>query len=300
MTGSPSACGRTRVFLFSSGTLFGGGIESLLRQEADVELVGCETDVNRALAQIRDLAPEVIVFEDCEAAAEARRVFMGVLGDSPHTRLIVLDPHDSTICVYRSEQQAVRDVEDLTAVIKVRRSVESMEPAEQRLLDLASKVSGYRIAIYTILKLCETPRLYSEIEAAVLALPQMKNAVYSPGNLLTWLEERGGIERLEEEEGRWQTTPAGIKIAEAEAPDKRLLQLISHDPAYSEIYVQVLDFCKTPKKRTEVEELLKDNPAMEKPKVYASFFTGGLEDAGGLEWVDGLWRTTEAGRTVLG
>lgn len=299
MTVSPAAYGRTRVFLFSSGTLFGGGMESLLRQESGLELVGCETDVSRALDQIRHLAPEVIVFEDGEAAAEARRVLMGVLGDSPRTRLIGLNPHDSTICVYRSDEQAVKDVGDLTAVIKVRRSAETMEPAEQRLLDLASKVSGYRIAVYTILKLCETPRLYSEVEAAVLPLPQMKNAVYSPGNLLTWLEERGGIERLAEE-GRWQTTQAGRKVAEAEAPDKRLLQLISHDPAYSEIYLQVLGYCQTPRKRTEVEDLLKRNPAMVKPKVYASFFTGGLEDVGGLEWVDGLWRTTEAGRTVLG
>ena len=73
---------------------------------------------------------------------------------------------------------------------------------------------------------------------------------------------------VEEEEERWQTTEAGKKVAEMEAPGKRLLELLSKEPIYSEIYMQVLRFCQTPRKRTEIEELLQGNPVMEEPKVY--------------------------------
>lgn len=176
-----------------------------------------------------------------------------------------------------------------------------MENAEKKILDLITGERAYRLVFYKVLKFCETPRPTAEVEGEVLSFPEMKTAIHSPTILLGWLEEVGGIECVvvEEEEERWQTTEAGRKVVEIEAPERRLLELLSKEPVYSEIYMQVLRFCQTPRKRTEIEELLQGNPAMEKPKVFPGFFIQGLEDAGGLEWVDKQWRTTEVGKGVL-
>ena len=105
---------------------------------------------------------------------------------------------------------------------------------------------------------------------------------------------------VRKEEERWQTTEAGKKAAEMEAPAKRPLELPAQEPVYHDIYVQVLRFCQTPRARTEIESLLEGHPVMEKPKVYPAFFIGGLGDAGGLEWVDKHRRATEAGKGVFG
>jgi len=155
-----------------------------------------------------------------------------------------------------------------------------MENAEKKILDLITSEHAYRLAFYKVLKFCETPRPTAEVEEEVLSFPEMKTAIHSPNILLGWLEEVGGIERVvvEEEEERWQTTEAGKRVAEVEAPGKRLLELLSKE---------------------EIEELLEGNPVMEKPKVYPTFFIQGLEEAGGLEWVDKHWRTTEAGKRGL-
>lgn len=170
----------------------------------------------------------------------------------------------------------------------------------EKILDLIPSEPGYRMVFYKILKFCETPRPISEVEGEVLSFPQMKTAIHSPNILLGWLEEAGGIERVVvEEEERWQTTQAGKKVAEMEAPEKRLLELMDKEPAYSQFYMQVLKFCQTPRTRAEIEGLLEGNPVMEEPKVYPKFFIQGLEEAGGLEWVDKKWRTTEAAKGVL-
>ncbi len=187
-----------------------------------------------------------------------------------------------------------------------------IDDAEKKILDLLTSERQYQLVFYKILKFCETPRRTSEVEEEIRSFPEMKTAIHSPHVLLEWLEKVGGVEHTtvaveEEAEGKaeketgekWQVTQAGKTVAEMEAPQKRLLELLAREPVYSQIYVQVLDFCQSPRKRTEIEELLKGNPIMEKPQVYPTFFLNGLEEAGGLEWVDSRWRTTEAGKGVL-
>jgi hypothetical protein len=178
-----------------------------------------------------------------------------------------------------------------------------MENAERKILDLVTGEPGYRLVFYKILKFCETPRLTSEVEDEIRAFPEMETAIHSPPIVLGCLEEAGGIERLaaEDDNGdeRWQTTDVGKKIAAIEAPAKRLLELLAQEPVCQDIYMQVLRFCQTPRARTEIESLLEGNPVMEKLKVYPNFFIQGLEEAGGLEWVDSHWQTTEAGKGVL-
>ena len=53
-----------------------------------------------------------------------------------------------------------------------------------------------------------------------------------------------------------------------------------------------------PKSRGEIEALLRGDPLLENPKIYASFFIDALELAGGIAW-DEKWRTTPAGKEFV-
>jgi len=289
-----------RIFMLSSHPLFSQGVESLLRQETGLEIVGRETNVDKASERIKELRPDVVILDSADLC-DPMPVVMRILREGVGTKVIGLNLKDNTMHVYRGEQRVVKQVEDLVEVIKTEASGE-VANAEKKILDLISSEPAYRLVLYKILKFCETPRSAAEVEEEILSFPEMKTAIYSPIILLGWLEGVGGVERVTvgEKEDRWQTTEAGKKVAAIEAPAKRLLELLAKEPVYHDIYMQVLRFCQTPRARTEIESLLEGNPVMEKPKVYPTFFIQGLEEAGGLEWVERHWQTAEVGKGVLG
>jgi len=59
---------KVRVFILSSESLFDLGLESLLRQEAALEVVGHEADLDQALVRISELSPDVIVVNSTDAS----------------------------------------------------------------------------------------------------------------------------------------------------------------------------------------------------------------------------------------
>jgi DNA-binding NarL/FixJ family response regulator len=59
-----------RVFWLTSHPLFSQGIESLHRQEAEVEIVGRETDVDKAAERIQELRPDVVIVDSNDAACD--------------------------------------------------------------------------------------------------------------------------------------------------------------------------------------------------------------------------------------
>lgn len=173
---------------------------------------------------------------------------------------------------------------------------------ESDILELISNERSYRLVFYKILKFCEVPRLYSEIEAEVVSLPEMKTAIHSPDILVQWLEKAGAIQKTVEEKEKketWQITDAGKKVEQIESPEKRLIELINKELVYREVYMQILKFCQEPRTRVEIEDLLKGNPVLEKPYVAPGFFVQNLEETGGIEWVNNRWQTTEVAKALL-
>lgn len=69
-------------------------------------------------------------------------------------------------------------------------------------------------------------------------------------------------------------------------------------------FVRLLDFCRTPRKLADINQLLADDPALAPSqrtagqKLHACYFIDRLEEAGGLVW-DGSWVTTDAGKRAL-
>lgn len=98
-----------RIFMFSTHPLFGRGVESLLCQETGLEIVGWETEVDKAVERIRELQPDVVILDSGDPAPEV----VGILREGLGTKVIGLNLQDNTMCIYRGEQRVVKRIEDL-------------------------------------------------------------------------------------------------------------------------------------------------------------------------------------------
>ncbi len=107
-----------RIFLVSSYPLFSQGIEKLLCYEAGLEVVGRETDLDRAIKRIGELRPDVIILDSADSACAAAGTVMRILKGSWGAKVIGLNPQDNTICVYREERRMAKGVTDLVEAIK--------------------------------------------------------------------------------------------------------------------------------------------------------------------------------------
>jgi len=97
---------------------------------------------------------------------------------------------------------------------------------------------------------------------------------------------------------RWYPTEVGEQLVADLSPSIRLSALIAEDEQAWPIYREVLEFCRTPRKRTEIEQRLDGMQLLEGLGVLTSFFLDRLEQNGGLVW-DAGWVTTPEGDTVL-
>ena len=106
-----------RVFMLSSHSLFGQGVESLLCQEAGLEIVGRETDADKAIGRIKELRPDVVIVDSGDPTCDPAPVVMRILREGG-IKIIGLDLQDNTLCIYRGEQRVVKCIEDLVEAIE--------------------------------------------------------------------------------------------------------------------------------------------------------------------------------------
>ena len=191
----------------------------------------------------------------------------------------------------------------------------------------------HRELLYKALVHCQTERTEHAAEEFLARQPEAAQALQTPYTLLRNLAAAGGVtviahdaqglaldetrcEQLRAEgldddaladlvaERRVLTTPAGCAACELLAPEHRTLAAIYKVPERRATFVRLLDFCRTPRKPADINQLLADDPALAPSqrtagqKLHACYFIDRLEEAGGLVW-DGSWVTTDAGKRAL-
>ena len=184
---------------------------------------------------------------------------------------------------------------DLTQNVSLHSLEEVMEKVHQRIVS----EPAYKTVLYKMLAFCQTARTSTDIHEEVLSYPEMKGSLQPVSVLLSWLMTCGGIEEvvvsgMDEKNRVLRTTAAGMAVCDKEKSGDKLAELLSHEPNYHDVYMQLLATCVSPKTRMEIEAMLQGNPILENPKVYANYFIETLENAGGLEWRD-KWQTTDMG-----
>ncbi len=177
------------------------------------------------------------------------------------------------------------------------------------------------------LAFCDEEKAEPDVEAFIQGLPEFAYETQSPYYLIAALVHTGGLERLElDEEGEvvtperkeglsedeaddlvwsiaYRTTAAGMTVGQDLAPQARMDWLVQARPARKDTYCDVLAFCLEPKRRAEVEGLLRgrqilNDEGVDGEPLQPSVFIDKLERSGALEW-RGAWVTTPAGKAYL-
>jgi len=106
-----------RVFMLSMHPLFGQGVESLLRRETGMEIVGQETEVDKAIEHIAELRPDAVIVDSTDPACDPTATVTRILRAGVTARIIGLNLGDNTLSLYRGEQRVAKGVEDLIKAV---------------------------------------------------------------------------------------------------------------------------------------------------------------------------------------
>ena len=113
-----------RIYMLSNHPLFSEGVATLLRQKAGMDLIGRESDVDRAIEQIRELCPDVVIVDTGNLTCDASSIMMRLFQEQLRAKtaspfgIVGLNLLSNTLCVYREEQRSVHQVEDLWQAIE--------------------------------------------------------------------------------------------------------------------------------------------------------------------------------------
>ena len=188
---------------------------------------------------------------------------------------------------------------DMTQKVSLQSLEEAMAKIHQRIV----YEPAYKTVLFKMLAFCQETHSSVDIAEEVYSYPEMKSSLQPVSLLLSWLIECDGIEEvvLADREGKermFRTTIAGKAVLDKEKSGDKIATLFMQEPAYVSVYWQILGTCVSPKTRAEIEAMLRGNPILESPKIYANYFIETLENAGGLEWRD-KWQTTRMGMNAM-
>ncbi len=110
--------GMKRVFIFSGHLLFGRCIETLLRNEGGLEIVGYEAELDRAIEQIRALQPDVVIVDSDESQASRGAIMMQIVNEGLQTRVLGVGLSDNKIVICHGEQRTIEELNDFLSMLK--------------------------------------------------------------------------------------------------------------------------------------------------------------------------------------
>jgi DNA-binding NarL/FixJ family response regulator len=129
-----------RIFILSSHPLFSAGVETLLRDEVELEFVGRETNPDQAVARIKELKPDMVILDTNYVACNADPVLLRIFQEQLGIKVIGMNLQDNRICIYHEEQRVVQSVDDLKSIIhndaNVRSGLDFSEKKEDRQFSL--------------------------------------------------------------------------------------------------------------------------------------------------------------------
>ena len=172
----------------------------------------------------------------------------------------------------------------------------------------------HRELLYKALVHCQTERTEHAAEEFLARQPEAAQALQTPYTLLRNLAAAGGVTVIAHDAQGLALDETRCEQLRAEGLDddaladlvaeRRTLAAIYKVPERRATFVRLLDFCRTPRKLADINQLLADDPALAPSqrtagqKLHACYFIDRLEEAGGLVW-DGSWVTTDAGKRAL-
>jgi chemotaxis response regulator CheB len=108
----------TNVFIISKNLMFGDGLRSLLSQAARVKIVGQETNIDRAIEQVKKIQPDVIILDSDDAVHVITLMLRRVLRPQSSIKVIGLNLNSNDLFTYQTTYRVARRAEDLVELIQ--------------------------------------------------------------------------------------------------------------------------------------------------------------------------------------
>lgn len=201
---------------------------------------------------------------------------------------------------------------------------DSNKEAAERIETLYGRMRPCRRQFDAILDYCREARTLEEIEGNECCAQATGHHVYDVATLCRLLVRAGGLEEHDapapepqvvevdgvaylepapQDEGsptRFATTAAGLEHIAAESSLDPFKALLDEEPQYEHVYRILLDACANEGGATarQLEDAVIDDPALQEPRMYASYFYDRLDALGLVAWT-GPWTATELGRTAI-
>jgi hypothetical protein len=106
------------VFIISSHLMFSLGLEKLLSQEKSLRVLGNETNIERAIEQIKKYQPDVVIVYRDDTHHNSKSLIIEILKANPNTKVIDLNLENNIFFVYQVTQWVTTDLADLIKAIK--------------------------------------------------------------------------------------------------------------------------------------------------------------------------------------
>ncbi len=132
-----------RVFILTDHPLFAESVETLLREQPGLELVGAGEVSSADLSHVRSLSPDVVVVG--VSGEEQESVVSRLFREMPGIKVVGLNLDDNRIHIYYQQIKVGRQVEDLVDAIRLPLEWGGPRPAAMRIFALVQGRYGQRI-----------------------------------------------------------------------------------------------------------------------------------------------------------
>jgi chemotaxis response regulator CheB len=99
--------------------MFGLGLQSILGQKDTIEVIGQETNIERAIERIDQLGPDVVILDGDEPPHSSLAAVLAIMEAQSIPRVIGLNLQNNNLRIYEARQCVATSIEDLIAAIEI-------------------------------------------------------------------------------------------------------------------------------------------------------------------------------------
>jgi DNA-binding NarL/FixJ family response regulator len=107
----------TRVLVISNQSMFSHGLEGLLHELEEIDLIDRRASVDTLPGCLEECRPDVLLFGCSDPADCPAPVFMRCLRDGMVQKVVCISLEDNAVYVFRGERHVVEQVQDLVEAI---------------------------------------------------------------------------------------------------------------------------------------------------------------------------------------
>lgn len=109
---------KPRVLVLYSQSLFAQGLQRLLENAGDFEVVGVDVDIEDAVAALKSHHPEAVVVDADDMSSGGRDLILELLREAASLQVVCLVALDGKVSLYRRELAPVTRSEELLAHLR--------------------------------------------------------------------------------------------------------------------------------------------------------------------------------------